>query len=228
MSDRELSSHQSTARLLGASAMHLVYIDDSQEHPVNTFSAIAISHDKWREVFKSVRDWRHNLKETDGIYVTKELHAWKFVSGRGRISSRIVTKRRRCQIFVETLKLLSEQKGVHVFNTCNNNQAWAFERLLNRINRTMLAWQSYAMLICDEGKESEYTRLVRKMGVFNPIPSRYGVWQDTGRATRNIPIDRIIEDPFFKNSERSYFIQLADFCAYALLRKEKHLASKNA
>ena len=32
---------------------------------------------------------------------------------------------------------------------------------------------------------------------------------------------RVIEDPFFKDSDRSYFIQLADFCAYALLRKER-------
>ena len=35
---------------------------------------------------------------------------------------------------------------------------------------------------------------------------------------KNTVIDRILEDPFFKNSEMSYFIQLADFCAYALLR----------
>jgi hypothetical protein len=91
----------------------------------------------------------------------------------------------------------------------------------------MQAWGSHAILLCDEGKEADYTRLVRKMSVFNPIPSQYGVWQDTGSTTRNIPIDRIIEDPFFKKSERSYFIQMADFCAYALLRKERPIPSKS-
>ena len=91
----------------------------------------------------------------------------------------------------------------------------------------MQAWGSRAILVCDEGKEAAYTRLRRRMGVYNPIPSRFGTWADTGEATRNIPIDRIIEDPFFKKSSQSYFIQMVDFCAYALLRRERPLPSKS-
>lgn len=64
------------------------------------------------------------------------------------------------------------------------------------------------------------------MGRFNPIPSRFGTWLDTGQNYRNIPIDRIVEDPFFKKSDQSYFIQLVDFAAYALLRRERPIASK--
>jgi Protein of unknown function (DUF3800) len=63
------------------------------------------------------------------------------------------------------------------------------------------------------------------MGVFNPIPSMLGGWPE-GTATRNIPTQFILEDPVFKVSQRSYFIQLADFCAYALLRKERPVATK--
>ncbi len=102
----------------------------------------------------------------------------------------------------------------------------AFERLLNRINRTLQVSDSRAVLICDEGKEVVFTRLVRRMGVYNPIPSSRGVWADTGERTRNLPLDRIIEDPLFKRSEQSYFIQLVDFCAYALLRRERPVESK--
>ena len=82
-------------------------------------------------------------------------------------------------------------------------------------------------MFCDEGNEGKYTRLARKMAVHNPIPSRYGAWLDTGRTRRKIPTERILEDPIFKNSKKSYFILMADFRAYALLRREKHLASKN-
>ncbi len=64
------------------------------------------------------------------------------------------------------------------------------------------------------------------MGVYNPIPSRFGVWRDNGKATKNLPLERIIEDPVFKKSEQSYFVQLADFCAYALLRRERPVPSK--
>ncbi len=206
--------------------MHLVYIDDSQDRPLYCFSALAVPADQWLATFRNVREWRRDLRDSDGILITKELHAWKFVSGRGNISDRVVPKGRRCQIFHDSLAFLAGLPSLHLFNSCLRNQDWAFERLVNRINRTVQAWGSRALLICDDGKESDYIRLVRKMSVHNPIPSQFGIWQDTGRTTRNIPIDRIIEDPFFKKSDKSYFIQLVDFCAYALLRKEKPIPSK--
>jgi hypothetical protein len=129
----------------------------------------------------------------------------------------------------------------------------AWDRLLNRIERTLLKqetdelplrrrlsssaqqslsegdWQSLnkrlnnyrsrAFIIADEGREYEIERAIRKMRVFNPIPSRYGEW-GTGSRTKNITTDRIIEDPMFKKSERSYFIQVADCIAFALLKRE--------
>jgi hypothetical protein len=58
------------------------------------------------------------------------------------------------------------------------------------------------------------------MGRYNPIPSRHGTWGETGDIHKNIPIERIVEDPWFKDSSQSYFIQLVDFAAFALLCKE--------
>ena len=102
-----------------------------------------------------------------------------------------------------------------------------FEWLMNRVNRNMEASDSHAILICDQGKEAAFTKLSRKMMVYNPISSQFGVWKETGTTSKNIPIRRIIEDPFFKDSARSYFIQLVDFAAYALLRRESPLPSKS-
>lgn len=210
------------------SVMHLIYIDDSYDHTTRTyvFSAIAVPESEWANLFDAIRQWRRELRGSDGIYVTKELHAWKFVTGRGRVAPGMVTKWRRCQIFKEGLQLLAKQPNIRIFNSCRTPQRWAFERLLNRINRTMQEGGSYALLICDEGKEAEYTRLVRKMSVHNPIPSRYGAWRDTGLPYRNIPLDRVLEDPFFKKSDQSYFIQMSDWCAYALLQQERPLPSR--
>ena len=50
---------------------------------------------------------------------------------------------------------------------------------------------------------------------FNPIPSQY----DPLRV-RHEPLLRIVEDPYFKDSADSLFIQLADMVAYALWRKD--------
>ncbi len=158
----------------------------------------------------------------------KEFHATEFVSGRGKIADSIIYKGTRCKIFVETLDRIAKLPKVRLFNVAMNQkrELIAFERLLNRINRTMKAWDSKAILLCDEGKEAIYTRLARKMGVHNPIPSKFGVWP-SGHSSQNIPLDLIIEDPIFKQSHSSYFVQLADFCAYALLRREVRLPSKD-
>jgi len=206
--------------------MHLIYIDDSYENPVQTYAAIAIPAASWRASFRRIQDWRRGLKASDGIFVTKEFHATEFVSGRGRLGPQIVTKYRRSQIFREAFALLNDTPGVKIFGSCRSSHPeWAFERLLTRIQKTMVTWDSHALLICDEGKELEFTRLVRKMGVFNPVP----VYVAPGiTQTQNLATEWILEDPIFKQSDRSYFIQMADFVAYGLLRREKHLASKNA
>ena len=193
-----------------------------------TYSAIAVPSVAWRDVFDALKGWRRQINESDGIFVTKELHATDFLAGRGRLGPHDVTKHRRSQIFFGAFKMLNRTEGIRIFSTCRTDHPdWAFERLLNRINRTMETWDSQCILFCDEGNEGKYTRLARKMAIHNPIPSRYGAWSGTGRTTRNIPTERILEDPIFKDSKKSYFIQMADFCAYALLRREKHLASKN-
>lgn len=209
--------------------MHLIYIDDSADEKLSVYSALALPADQWRTAFADMKQYRQELRRAYGIYVYKELHAWKFVSGRGDIADRVVTKHQRVLIFNDTLDLMTRLPGARLFNAVfpKSDQMRAFERLINRINRTLQAWGSHGVLICDEGNEGAYTRLIRRMGVFNPIPSRYGVWQGTQENWRNLPIDRIVEDPFFKPSDQSYFIQLVDFAAYALLRRENQLASKN-
>lgn len=92
----------------------------------------------------------------------------------------------------------------------------------------MQSYGDLALLICDEGSENEYIKQTRRMGKFNPIPSQFGAWNPDGQATKNITIDHVVEDPLFKKSHQSTYIQFVDFCAYALLRQEKPLASKTA
>jgi hypothetical protein len=207
--------------------MHLIYIDDSKDDqgggPV-VFSGLAVPVEGWRDTFQLIKAYRQELKQRYGIALKYELHATDFVRGKGSLGApRIVPKGLRCAIFKDTIRFIAEQlPGVRAFHVSFpiSREDWAFERLLNRINRTMHTWKSHALLICDEGKEGYYTGMVRRMGAFNPIPSAYGAWED-GSTTKNIVIDRIIEDPIFRVSRKSYFIQMVDFCAYALLRQDR-------
>lgn len=205
--------------------MHLVYIDDSFEKPRQIYSAIAIPAAKWREFFDHIKAWRRALNASDGILVTKEFHATEFVAGRGRLGPNVIGKWRRAEIFREAMGLLNGMDGLRIFNVCHTTKPeWALERLLTRVHKTMETWDSHATLIMDEGKEAEITRLMRKMGVFNPVP----VYVGPGVIQiKNLAISRVLEDPVFKPSDRSYFIQMADFVAYALLRREARLPSKD-
>jgi len=210
------------------SSMHLVYIDESYDADGFAFAALLVPEAEWRSCFSALAHFRTAIKNSDGIYVRKELHARDFVAGRGNISQNLISKFRRCQIFDQALQYLTSLP-VRVISACDKNgkELRLYERFLNRINTTMKTKASHAVLICDSGNEYFYTKLRRKLGRFNPIPSRFGVWQDTGGMTKNIPLDWILEDPLFKDSATSTFIQMADFIAFALLRQEFPVASRN-
>lgn len=196
-------------------------MDDTAEGGTYGFCAVGVPADAWLETFNAIKEWRRKIKAADGIFLRKELHATEFVAGRGRVADETVPKGRRCHLFREALDLLGSMDHLLLFSVLLHRQDWAFERLLNRINRTMVAKGSQALLISDEGKETKYTKLARKMSVHNPIPSQFGVWAQSGNYSKNIPTERIIEDPVFRPSNRSYLLQMADFCAYALIRYEK-------
>jgi len=205
--------------------MHFVYIDDSGDERVRAYAALAFAETDWKECLERIKTYRRGLKSAYGMYVTKELHATDFVAGRGNIGIRTVPKGLRVQVFRDTLRMISGLPSVRLFNAIGEKAAEAmlFERLMNRINKNMERSGSNAVIIHDEGKD--YTTLVRRMCVYNPIQSRYGTWGD-GSTFKNCPLDHILEDIVFRNSKESYFIQLADFCAYALFRAEYPLPAK--
>lgn len=240
-------------------SVRLFYVDESYDATRFCLSAVGIRHADWRDCFQRVRQHRSVLKQDHGIYLRKEIHAQEFVSGRGRISTQIIGKHDRSKIFDGLLRLVASLPNVMVINICletsgrKNPQLDAWDRLLNRIERTLLeverresrlredllsnlpkelpvefqtslakrlkAYKPRALIFADQGQEVEITKALRKMSAFNPIPSKFGGWPGSLK-TKNIPVQRVIEDPVFKPSHQSYFIQLADCVAFALLKRE--------
>lgn len=239
--------------------VRIFYVDESFDADKFCLSAIGIRHTEWRECFSIVRAHRNQLKQDFGLFLRKEIHAHELVSGRGRISDRIISKHERSRIFFGLLRLVAQLPQVMIINVCldvrgrRNPQMDAWDRLVNRIERTMLeferrelpirrelisripdaygetqrhqlevrlnAYRPRALVFADEGREPEITKALRKMSVFNPVPSRFGQWA-AGQHAQNIPVQRIVEDPVFKKSHQSFFIQLADCVAFSLLKRE--------
>lgn len=97
----------------------------------------------------------------------------------------------------------------------NTVDAKVHKQLSNRLD----SFQPRFVIFSDEGREHEITRVFRKMHVFNPIPSQIGIWED-GNWSKNITLSRIVDDPVFRKSDESGFLQLVDAVAFALLKRE--------
>jgi Protein of unknown function (DUF3800) len=224
-------------------AVRFFYVDESYDARKFCLSAISIRYSDWHESFELVRDNRRALKKQHGLYIRREIHARDLVSGRGNIADRVIRKYDRSRIFHGLLKIVASLPHAWLFNVCldinpsEDTEIKAWDRLLNRIERTMREAERRlgipipylrprAMIFADEGKATQITRAFRKRAVYNPIPSRHGRWPEG--ATRNIPLERIVEDPIFRQSHQSFFIQLADCAAFALLKRESPLVSKAA
>lgn len=237
----------------------LFYIDESHDSQHYCLSAISIRHSEWRECLDLALDYRRQLMREHGVFTTKEIHARDFVSGRGRIGSKVIGKHQRTRMFAGFLRVVATLPRVFLFNICipkgntRDAQMVAWDRLINRIERTLsntaeksiqerlkliaevrrssgddlarrlsnllLDYSPKAILVPDEGRERDIERALRRMHVFNPVPSRFGRWED-GEKAKSITVKHIIEDPVFRRSDRSQFIQLADCVAFALLKRE--------
>ena len=205
------------------SNMYFIYIDESYDGTHYAYSAVFINAFMWNQYFKNLWVWRKRWFDNHGIPPDYELHATDFVGGRGEYPAR-KDKAYRADLFYEAVGLIENMEGVSVINALTRNKKIhlvLFEFMLNRINKKLEVQNATGILICDEGNENKLTSIVRKMKKQNHIPYNSSSSNKTG--TQDIPLDRIVEDPLFKTSKSSYFIQLSDFLAFSLLRNEKPL-----
>lgn len=193
--------------------MHLVYIDDSKDEQSCCFSAIILPAIRWADALEHLLAFRRAIKASHGIYIKLELHATDWLGGRGNVAPNPIMRSERGAIFREALRQIALLPECAIINAHGPRaqELRLFERLCNRLQRNMAVRNSHAILISDEGKS--FDGLVRRMRRFNPITGRFGGVLDR-------PLDRIVEDLVYRKSERSLFIQAADFCAYSLLRFE--------
>ncbi|QRM29605.1 DUF3800 domain-containing protein [Microvirga sp. VF16] len=206
--------------------MHLIYIDDSKDNVLCCFSALCIPANHWLQALNQLIEFRRSIRKSEGIFSSIEMHATDWIGGRGNIAHNTVLKITRARIFRLFLEEIIKLPQVQIFNACGSkkDEMILFERLLNRINVNMSKSNSSCIIFSDEGKN--YDKLVRRMRRHNYIISKLGTWND-GSTAKNIPIEKIIEDPVYRDSSKSLLIQASDFCAFSLLRKEAPTPNTN-
>jgi hypothetical protein len=209
--------------------MYLMYVDESGDtglvgSPSRFFglTGIVVHERRWRPFVQQLLAFRRTLKTIYGLPVRTEIHASDYI----RKPVHGLAKHDRLAILRNTLDELAKTPDILITSVIIDKQgkpsgydvfqtAWGV--LFQRFENTLLHGNfpgsftdDYGIVLTDATDGGKLSRLVRRMAVFNPIPSSYG------SGSRNIPILKIIEDPHGKDSATSLPVQMADVCAYFL------------
>lgn len=216
---------------LKSGGMDVFYIDESNDRTLFAVTAVAVPFLRsdnriwqiaWPDFLAAAKDWRKAVAHHLKIPASKELHAWKLVSGRGNylFGKRQLPKGSAADVYKNILSnatFLPPASVITVVGT-RGPQMYGHERLervmyaLFQRMRTQCDKRNVnAMVYFDQGHD-EYRKLYRKACVRLPTGSRFG-------ATRDLPLNMFVEDGNEKNSKHCLFTQLADLISYAALAK---------
>jgi hypothetical protein len=213
------------------------YIDESAKHPLYGASAIAVPFLRsidgswkfvWQDYLKAAIDWRRSLSHAFGIRFRQEMHAYQLLKAQG--------------LYLKTWKNLSPAEAVDVYRSALSKldflpdssiiSAYATDQstfagqsgmgacllaLFQRMRSQCLARKTNALIFFDEGHR-EYISAFRKAQAYLPTGSALGGWGN-GQITKNMHLSMFPKDANIKQSDLSYFIQMADLVAYAARMK---------
>ena len=212
--------------------MYLLYSDESgdpgiKNSPVRYFiiSGLIIHELRWKEVLDSLINFRRFLRETKGLKLREEIHAESFINRPGKLKR--LKRNDRLDILKKCLDWAANQPDLNVITICVDkltkkenvfDLAWKtfiqrFENTLSRNNfRGPKNPDDRGVIISDNTDGRKLTKLLRKMRRYNPIPNNKNLY---GSGYRNIPLEKIIEDPVYRDSAHSFFHQIVDVISYA-------------
>jgi Protein of unknown function (DUF3800) len=214
--------------------MYLMYVDESGDtglvgSPTRffTLSGIVVHESNWREFINTLIAFRKTLRSVYGLPIRGEIHASEFINKRPFDLDRHV----RLAILRNCLDELAKMDFISVTNVVVRkagkpadfdvfNAAWGtlfqrFENTLVHGNFPGAHRNDHGMVISDATAGRKLASLVRRMAVYNYIPHDPA----RGGGARNIPIRRVIEDPYGKDSRETLPIQMADVIAYFLQQR---------
>lgn len=215
-----------------SSRMYFMYVDESGDSgllnsPKRHFilTGLIVHETRWFSCLERLVSFRRRIKSGFGLKLSEELHAYALLSSPGSLNR--IKKNDRLTIIrafadelasINDLRLInvvvdkhSKGEGYDVFEKAWTALIQRFENTLNKSNFPNSEYScEHGMIMPDRTDDKKLTQLLRKMRRYNPVPS------SLSSGYRDLTITRVIEDPTFKDSQHSYFIQAADLVAYLL------------
>jgi hypothetical protein len=221
-----------------------MYVDESGDtglsrSPTSYFAltGIIIHESRWRDFLDRLIAFRKTLRSVYALPVRAEIHAAEYINGRVHaVRGSLIPRQDKLAILRNALDELAKISFISITSVIVDktnkatrtppydvfNAAWS--TLFQRFENTMVHGNfpgafndDYGMVITDATAGKKLLRMVRRMAVFNYVPND----PNYGGGPRNIPIVRIIEDPYGKDSAETLPVQMADVAAYFLHQRFK-------
>lgn len=209
----------------------LSYIDESgdtgfgeqRSSTTYTLGCVVINSSHWGGVLDEYVEFRRRLKNKFKIPVRAELKANFVLRGNGTLKHLNLSPAERGLIFRSHVKFVADNPYIHVFAVVATKSgrisghelfqvSWV--RLFQRLERTSEALgSSTVQLIHDQGEDESIRKLARWSR------RRLSAGSQTGSGSVDRPFKNLVEDPVSRDSRASYFVQMADFAAYAAYRR---------
>jgi hypothetical protein len=169
------------------------------------------------------------MKGEHGLRMRDEIHAAHFISRPGPLAEKI-KRHDRLKILRDFADQLAGMPDLNVINVVVGKSGrkdgydvfeMAWKVLIQRFENTIAHGNfnrpqnddECGLIFPDNTDNKKLTQLLRKMRLHNPIPN------GSGLGYRQIPLVRLVEDPNFRDSSTSYYIQAVDVIAYLLYQK---------
>jgi len=204
--------------------MYLAYFDESGDDGYPKYSSelfvltsAYLHHQKWQEIYNSIKDFRKQLKQDFGIPIKLEFKAREFILNKNPYRDLNISDGDRKKILnltaeflgsldIKFINVVINKKKIpgQIYPVLENAVKFNIQRIENDLTVDPL---NKFLIITDEGRVGKMRHTTRKIQRINIIPSKF-----IGRYRKEIKL--MIEDPLPKKSQESYFIQMCDFVAF--------------
>jgi hypothetical protein len=215
-------------------AVYLAYMDESGDPgpssavPTYTVGLVFVHARDWVTEFERLLTFRRYLRRVFGLKLRVEVKGSELAKGTGPWVSLALRNRTRKRIYRSFMRLQNRggvikscaiviDKSDSRTNTTDTARERAWRYTLQRVEHFATDNNETVMLVPDSGQYHWIRGLAREMRRFSFVGSAIY----PGTTLRRDLLQILIDDPVDRNSEESFFIQLADLNAYAAYRNRR-------
>jgi Protein of unknown function (DUF3800) len=210
--------------------MYFGYVDESGDagaagSRTYALACVLVASRSWPDVFDGLIGFRRFLRVRFRLPVRAEVKANYLIRNGGPFRALQLSEAARHAIYRGFMRL-HPKLGLETFAVVMDKQTaasrypgrdpreLAWERLLQRVERfTTQSHREPVLIVHDEGEMPLVRKLARRARRAGTAGSMFGT------GCLRVPARLLLEDPVPKDSQQSYFLQLADLAAYAAFRR---------